>query len=176
MPQSKQDLERWYETKPDPWDYKRHEDDLERKCKILAKIVRIEPGFRRLLDLGAGEGWITKDIPAEYRYGYELSDTAAARFPENVKRVKKPEGWYDLVVATGVLYPQYDWQTMVSLMQIHARRIIVTCNIKSWEVPQAIAQIPGQQIDEQEFHYRDFVQKLRVFDVSVASYRAEIVE
>ncbi len=166
MTQSKQELEDFY-RKPDPWDYQRNEDDLERKCKILATIVRLGIDFRRLLDIAAGEAWITKDIPAKYRYGYELSDTAAARFPEHVKRVRQPEGKYDLVVATGCLYPQYDWPSMVGLIQTHASRIVLTCNIKSWEVQEAILAIPGKQIDEDEFHYRSYVQKLRVFDVSL---------
>ncbi len=166
MTQSKQELEKWYEIRPDPWGYRHNEDDLERKCKILATIVKFEPGFRRLLDIACGEAWITKDIPAEYRYGYELSDVAASRFPDNVKRVKKPEGKYDLVVATGCLYMQYAWQDMLDIIKAHASRIVLTCNIRSWEVPAAIAQIPGQQIDMQEFHYRDTVQRLRVFEIA----------
>lgn len=120
--------------------------------------------FNCALDLGAGEGWITKDLPAYERWGYELSDNAAARFPPAVKRVLEPAGKYDLVVATGVLYGHYDWRKMLRIIRERASRIVLTCHIKSWELA-AVAEVPGMQIIDFEFPYRDWTQKLRVFEI-----------
>lgn len=110
-------------------------------------------------------------MPADEIHGYEISDNAAARFPKNVTRVLDPQGKYDLVVATGVLYPQYDWDHFVNLIKAHASNIVLTSNIKSWEVMAAILTIPGKEIFSAEFSYRDYVQKLRIFDVSPSQHR-----
>ncbi len=151
---------------PDPWGYRTNPDDILRKeiiisaASIFTKLI-----YDRALDLGALEGWISEDLPANIVHGYEISDVAAARFPPDVIHVKQPEGKYDLVVATGVLYGHYDWQHFVDLIKEHANGIILTCNIVAWESQSAISQIPGRQIYTAEFPYREFTQKLRVFHI-----------
>lgn len=162
MTQSKDDLDRYYSTRPDPWEYATTKDDETRKRYIL-HALELFPPFQRVLDLGAGEGWLTKDLPALTKHGYELSDVAAARFPDSVQRLC--HGQYDLVVATGVLYSHYDWHTIVGLIEGRASNVILTCNIKEWEVGAAIAAIPGKQVLDMEFPYRNFQQKLRVFQI-----------
>jgi SAM-dependent methyltransferase len=161
--QTKKDLDQWYATKKDPWSYSATTDDALRKAKILDALGKTK--FKRALDIGCGEGWITKDLPAQEIHGYELSDVAASRFPPNVARVLEPIGKYDLVLATGVLYAQYDWQSIAKFIVDHASGTVLTCNIKSWEIPDAIAMIPGKQSQDVEFYYRLYVQKLRVFKV-----------
>lgn len=162
MTQTKLEIEEWY-SRTDPWEYKTNEHDIFRKRLILSILDIYGPYYSRALDIGAGEGWVTGSLPSELLFGYEFSDTAAARFPINVTRTTAPEGKYDLIITTGTLYPQYDWPSMLEIIQNHAAGIVLTCNIKEWEMFAAIAGIPGKQIFEAEFPYREYKQKLRVF-------------
>lgn len=171
--QTKDDLDQYYSTKEDPWEYQSTADDYQRK-HLIVTILRAFAELRNItffdhaLDLGAGEGWITAHLPA-WRYdGYEISDVAALRFPSTVTRVT-PETMrpsYDLVTTTGTLYQHYDWPTITQLIRQYATGIVLTCNIKQWEVGAAIEKIPGKQVFAAEFQYRQYVQMLRVFDLS----------
>lgn len=154
-------LEEFYVTE-DPWRYASTPCDALRKRHILHAANFYGP-YSRALDIGAGEGWVTRDLPASTRHGYEISDTAAARFPDCVKR--ELDGPYDLVLATGVLYHHYDWLGMLRLIQTHASKIVIVSHIKTWEFSTAIAGIPGTQVFEAEFPYREWSQKLRVFRI-----------
>lgn len=158
--QTKQDLEDWWLTE-DAWRYETTPDDAVRKQHILNAINPHAP-FKRALDIGAGEGFITRDLPAKKIEAIEISDNAAKRLPENVKRVVNPSGEYDLIVCTGMLYDQYDHNTFLSWIRSHIAPggVIVTCNIKDWE----INSLPSEhQKHEYEFPYRTYTQKLRVY-------------
>lgn len=163
MPQSKEELERWYEI-PDPWGYTSNLHDWERKKRILKALEGKR--FERALDIGCGEGFITKDLPAFALYGLEASDNAKSRVSPNVTTITQPEGKYGLIIATGVLYSQYDWRSMLDLIKAHACGTILTSHIKDWEMPE-IAEILeiADQIHEEEFPYREYMQKLRVFEI-----------
>lgn len=160
--QSKKQLNEWY-AEPDPWGYEAHVDDKIRKSHILLSLPKKK--YKRALDIGCGEGFITKDLPAKKIYGYDLANVATERLPENVIPVKKKEieGEYDLIIATGVLYPQYNWQSITSLIQNHANGIVLTSNIKEWEINELDE---SKQILVKEFPYREFTQILRVYDYS----------
>lgn len=160
--QTKAEIEKDYQN-PDPWGFQSHPDDAMRKEKILKALEPYGP-FTSVLDVGAGEGWITKDIPAESRHGYEISDKAAARFPDNVERVAAPFGKYDLVIATGVLYTQYDYQDFLDIIKRCSSRIVLLCNIKDLEVPE-VAALGMPEVHTEEFKYRDYTQKLRVYQL-----------
>lgn len=155
--QSKDELERWY-SQADPWKYETTNDDAKRKQIILSKL---SGKYKRALDIGAGEGFITKDLPATTIEAIEISDLAASRFPENVKRVHGPKGTYDLIIATGVFYDQYNWKQMHQWILDHASGTIVTSNIKSWEHP-----LPLTPVSETEFLYREYVQHLCVYYIT----------
>lgn len=159
MTQTKEELDKFYE-KQDPWHYQDHPDDLQRR-ELICNIARAYGYYARALDLGAGEGWITQFLPAPIKHGYEISDVAAERFPNTVQR--ELHGEYDLVCATGVLYNHYEWRSIIQLIHKYASGIVLTCNIKSWEVPGLAHLMPGKQVFEAEFPYREFVQRLRVF-------------
>lgn len=102
--QTKEELDNWYRY-PDPWAYETTQDDLDRKQKI---IDLLSTRYQRAIDIGCGEGFVTRDLPAIEIHGIEISDLAASRLPWNVKRVHEPEGIYDLVMTTGTLYTQYN--------------------------------------------------------------------
>lgn len=155
MSQSKEELEEWWST-PDAWGYTTNPDDLIRKGHILTAL---EPHYyHRALDIGCGEGWITKDLPASLIHGLELSDTARARIPEPVIAITEPEGEYDLIVLTGVLYDQYNYKAMMKMAKDHSRRgtTILTCHIKDWE-----HELPLKTEYVEEFPYREYVEVLR---------------
>ncbi len=157
------ELEKWYST-PDPWGYESNQDDIKRKNIILSKLNK----YKRALDIGCGEGWITKDLPAKEIYGIEEADLAAERLPKNIKRIDEPNGKYDLIIATGVLYKQYDYEKMTNWIIKHANGLVLTSNIKSWE----INKLPqDKQIHEEEFKYREYTQKLRIYDFSDTQHR-----
>jgi len=164
--QSREEIEKSYE-KPDPWGYQTNPDDIRRKDFIAKITMMFTPGsgrFTRALDICAGEGWISKYLPAIDIDGYELSDRAAARFPVCVRRVLEPEDKYGLVTLMGALYSHYDWPLFVRLINEHASDIILLCNIEAWEVVSAVSQIEGKQVFEATFPYHEFHQKLRVFE------------
>ena len=73
MKETKEKLEKWYE-KEDPWNYKKKPHAIKRKEIILkmsaeycGKILKKDK-FENALEIGAGEGWITKDLPAHNIY------------------------------------------------------------------------------------------------------------
>ena len=157
--QAKDSLDTFYKVM-DPWGYRRNPDDRVRKENILAAL---EPNqYQRALDIGAGEGFITEDLPANEVHAIEWSDRAARRLAEHITRVGEPEGKYDLVVATGVLYPHYHYGRMHWWIDRCASKTVLTCNIKAWEVPLESKHL--KQVHEEEFPYREYVQKLRIYE------------
>lgn len=173
--QPKDEIEKAYE-KPDPWGFQTNPADKERKRIILQTLSESMPSygkFNKALDLGAGEGWITKDLPAHTRHAFEISSNAKARLPEGVTGVENPTGFYDLVIATGVLYGHYDYRTFFERIERHAILTVLTCNIKAWERPEMSdpdwlrKELGLVQLREFEFPYKpwneELTQKLRVF-------------
>ena len=156
--QTKEELEQWY-TSPDPWAYKTTEDDLLRKQKILG-LFRTH--YRRALDIGCGEGFVTTDLPATHIDGIELSDLAASRLPSNVRRIHEPEGMYDLVMTTGTLYKQYNHKQIFDWIYNSAYRHILIAGIKDWLIPYNF----GTPLAIQEFKYREYVQTVILYEVS----------
>jgi|TARA_R110000803_G_scaffold37598_13_gene81125 hypothetical protein len=161
--QTLKQLEEWYDRE-DPWGYKVHPDDTYRKNFYLAVLEDVGPMFSRALDLGAGEGWITKDLPAVERHALELSDIAASRLPEGVDRVESVDTDYDLVLATGVLYAQYDHVGMDSLIRSASSEshgtIVFVAGIKDWLKPYNY----GRLITEYELLYREYDHVIKVWE------------
>jgi len=158
--QSKDKLDDIY-SKVDPWGYKTNVDDKKRKDFIL-DILNNEV-FSKALDIGCGEGWITKDLPAEKIFGYDVSSVAMSRLPRNVTPLENISGKFDLIIATGVLYKQYDYRWMLGKIKECASGIVLTCNIKSWERNSL-----RRKIYETEFPYRRYIERLAVYDLSAS--------
>ena len=159
--QTKNDLEEFYRT-ADPWGYRESLEDWKRKGYILGIMDMMADHYHRALDIGAGEGFITEDLNVmDTIEAIEVSDKAASRMHPRIKRVKKPTGKYDLVLASGVLYAQYDYLQVLRWIQEHAGWIVVTCSIKEWEINNLDQ---GKQIFYAEFPYREMKEVLRVYD------------
>lgn len=154
--QTKQELENWY-NKPDPWFYQTTLDDKNRKDLILSLLDTYDTA----LDIGCGEGYITKDIKAKKIYGIELSDNASSRLPNNVNRLLKPNGKYDLVMTTGTLYTQYNHTQIKNWVHESARNHILVGGIKDWMIWSDFGKI----IKEIEFDYREYKQIIRLYEI-----------
>lgn len=159
--QSKEEIEKSYET-VDPWNYQNSEQDKNRKYLII-QICKIFGIYLTALDLGAGEAWISRDMPALRKFGFEISDNAAARFPPSVERVTEIKGKYDLILSTGTLYGHYDWKYFVSVINENASNIVVISYIDQWEHKPAIEAIKHKQIFTATFPYNEYNQRVRVY-------------
>lgn len=158
--EGKEFVERQYQ-KVDPWDYMATPDYATRIQQVVNSLSK---RYLRAVDIGCGEGWTTKYLPAEYIYGYDLSDTAMSRLPENVKPLslkELQEQKFDLVVAMGMIYPHYDPVGTVDLINKIATDTIVTCHLKDVE-DKYILNIKGT-MTERTFPYEHTYQVLRVF-------------
>lgn len=156
--QSKQELEDWYKVN-DPWGYKINKDDQNRKDIIFSMLQKNE--YINALDIGAGEGFIAKDLPAKIIHGLEISDLAASRFPENVKRIFYPEEKYDLIIAAGVLYQQYDYKYLTKIIKNFSKKHIIVSGIKDWLILDNFGKI----LEEKEYKYRNFIQRSILYEV-----------
>ena len=161
--QSREELESWYTTE-DPWDYRTNPDDIYRKNFYLAVLEDVGPFFHRALDIGAGEGWITKDLPADEKHAFELTDAAASRLPEGVERVEQITQKYDLILATGVMYEQYD-HVAINQMIHHAASethgtMIMIAGIKDWLIPYSYGMIHRYY----EIPYREYQHVISVWE------------
>lgn len=162
--QSKQELEDFYKNQ-DPWGYKTNPEDANRLKQILFLLGWGQRSYKRALDIGCGEGFITTKLPAEEIHGMDISDNALTRLPQNVKAVSQPEGKYDLVITTGTLYQQYDHEKIHKLIVQSASKYVLIGGIADWLVNYSY----GKQVHFHCFNYREFTQKLTLYDISVGS-------
>ena len=167
---NKQEMNSKYK-KPDPFGVLTSKADGERKAHILAAMhdwVTEKRGgklFKRALDIGCGEGWITKDIPAEEIVGFDISDLALSRCPEGiitVDEMSKIEGKFDCILAAGVLVREYDFVQFLGLINTLATDFVLTCQTDFTEVSE-VATIKGEPIHSDSFPYGKHKQTLRVF-------------
>jgi len=161
--QTKEEIELSYRD-GDAWDFETNAEDARRKRYIL-HVLRLFGPFERALDIGCGQGFLTRDLPAEEIHGFEISDNAASRLPQNVKRVLEPEGKYDLVTACGIMYSHYDHELFVRLIREHSSGTVLLCNIASWELSEAVSEVSGKQVFTAFFPYRTWSQALRIFKI-----------
>lgn len=167
--QSVEEIEEAYKT-PDPWGFKTNPEDLFRRDKIIRACKYVRPEYDKALEIGAGEGFITERLPATLRYGFEVSKNARSRFPSDCYPLAfvPADVRFDLVVVPGVLYGHYDCQKFFEIIDTNANDVVVTCNIKPWENKNMgdwswlQKNLHLKQLYEEEFPYREFVQKLRV--------------
>ena len=84
------------------------------------------------------------------------------RFPANVIPVKEPIGKYDLVISTGTLYQQYDHEAIYKTIIEAASHHILIGGIKDWLIDYNF----GKVIKTIEFPYREFIQKMTLYEIS----------
>lgn len=172
--QELQDLEKWYENNDDPWNYETTPDDKKRIDILLSEIP--DKQYKRVLDIGCGNGFVTKKLPGQFILGTDISEGAirAAKKIEtdNLKFEKASlfgldkqlEGQFDLIVITGVLYPQYIGNAHVTVYETIDRLlakggILVSVHIDEWYK----AQFPYLKLNEIFYPYRDYNHRLEIY-------------
>ncbi len=174
MIQPKEDLEDWYSGGADPWKYYNSPDDAIRKARILSAVPPRE--YENVMDMGCGNGFLTKDLPGKNVVGVDISEKAVAwaneHTPPHIHFVSGsifdlpdlglPQ--MDLVVITGVLYPQYIASShrlvYVLIDQILKPGGILLCShIYEWYK----SRFPYLTISREYFPYREYSQVLEVY-------------
>ncbi len=173
-----QDLDRFY-AEEDPWDYQAHPDDQRRLDEV--RVMLSGRQFRHALDIGCGNGFITTSLPATNVLGIDLSSSAidwarkrASRMPDPSRFDFEcrsifdvgalPESHFDLIVITGVLYPQYIGRGY-SLARVHIDRILraggtlLSCHIDEW----MRFRFPYSLVDQSLYPYREYTHRIEVF-------------
>lgn len=168
-----EDLEGFYQQS-DPWQYETTPDDQKRKEIILSEIP--EKKYNHVLDIGCGQGFITRDLPGKHLLGVDISANAIqqAKLYEN-ERINfiqsslfelphKLKDKYDLILITGVLYPQYIGNSHSLIYSIINKLlldegILVCCHIDEWYQ----ARFPFLMLEYYLFEYRKYNQRLEVY-------------
>jgi SAM-dependent methyltransferase len=111
-----------YEDSIDPWGYESNPDDQLRKQNFVNYLPKND--FSRVLDIGVGTGFVTRDLNFTQFVGVDISLTAVNFLNTYFANLGKKEthkaiqmsildsnfsslGVFDLVIVTGVLYPHY---------------------------------------------------------------------
>ena len=119
--QSKSELDDFYAAE-DPWSYDSTPDDAQRVARVLSALP--ERTYERTLDVGCGNGFLTVRLPGDQLLGADVSGKAVTWARQRAVREApgrdvsfverslfdlspRDVGTFDLVVITGVLYPQY---------------------------------------------------------------------
>jgi len=160
--------------KEDPWGYEYHPDDLKRKNILISEI----PGkkYGRVLDVGCGQGFITRFLPGERITGMDISHAAIdhARKYESDRLAfrqgslfdlnENQSAGYDLVLITGVLYSQYIGNSLALVYQIlekilNADGILVSVHINEWYR----ARFPYPLLKCMVYKYREYIHRLEIY-------------
>jgi len=162
----------------DPWSYDDNPADERRAAELLALVGHLNP--ERTLDIGCGNGFLTLSLPGREVLGCDLSGKAveAARRRSSQRgqsdRIRFEEcslfdlspakfGRFDLIVVTGVLYPQYIGRaTSVARLIIDDMARpgchIASCHILDWDPPRLAHVLVDQSI----YPYRNFNHLLEI--------------
>jgi SAM-dependent methyltransferase len=168
------ELDRWHEQK-DPWQYESTPDDANRKAILLSELPRLE--YTSVLDIGCGQGFITRDLPGQQIVGVDISPAAIrqAKTYES-ERISFIQGSlfelpellagrrFDLIVITGVLYPQYianglSLAYLVIDQLLAESGTLVSVHIDQWYR----ARFPYLTIKNISYQYREFTHLLEVY-------------
>ena len=137
----------------DPWGYEENPDDLLRKEYFLNYLPKEK--FSRVLDIGVGTGFVTRDLDFEHFIGIDISPTAVKFLNDYFENLGKNEthkvfqksildsnfadiGVFDLVIITGVLYPHYLGENRSVVLENLSKvtklgSIVILVHISEWK-------------------------------------------
>ena len=172
------DLEKWY-SKKDPWNYESSTEDNKRRKVLLSEIP--QRLYKNVLDIGCGHGFITRKLPGEHIIGVDISKGAI----KQAKKIKKDDNQrinylegsifdllkifnqdtkFDLIVITGVLYPQYianslNLTYLIIDKLLISSGILISVHIDEWYR----ASFPYFLIKEQFYSYLHYSHRLEIY-------------
>ncbi len=167
------DLEKWHSSN-DPWGYETNPEDIKRKDILLSELPQKK--YNNVLDIGCGHGFVTRDLPGRRVLGVDISHEAIRKAKAyETERIKflqsslfelnsKLSETFDLVVITGVLYPQYigNAQTLVYVIidkLLADSGILVCVHIDEWYK----ARFPYLLLSDYYYDYREYTHRLEVY-------------
>ena len=178
MLQPLKELENFYNNN-DPWNYETNADDIRRKSIILSEIP--ERKYENVLDIGCGHGFITRELPGKKIIGVDVPANAITQAKLNHSKQHNKNnidftqssifelnshisGVYDLIVITGVLYPQYIGEAKSLIYKIVDRflandGILLCSHINEWYT----LRFPYLMLENYYFEYREYTQCLEVY-------------
>lgn len=174
MIQTETELDKWY-SKSDPWNYEDNPEDLKRKDILLSQIPK-KP-YLNVLDIGCGQGFLTKDLPGENVLGVDISgsaiEVAKKNESERIKFIKSSlfemnrylmGNAYDLIIITGVLYEQYIGNSsnlvyMIIDNFLEHDGILISVHIDDWYR----CRFPYLKLKDYYYEYREYVHMLEVY-------------
>ena len=160
---------------PDPWGYFSNPHDQLRRDFLKSVLSKHSPS--RALDIGCGNGFITKTIPASEVVGVDISkaaiDEAKLRSSDGnidyqcrslFELKERNLGTFDCILITGVLYGQYIGRSMPLIYRIvdHLLRndgILISVHIDEWY----FAKFPYAHIEKHRYKYRSYTHLLEVY-------------
>jgi SAM-dependent methyltransferase len=172
------ELDRFYQS-PDPWDYQSTPDDTKRRERLSA-LLPARP-FAKALDIGCGNGFVTATLPAASVLGVDLSPEAIKWATARALELKQQDrvqflarslfalnpvdlGTFDLIVITGVLYPQYIGNSAPLVIEIidgllEKNGVLASCQIDAW----SSLRFPYTYLDKSYYPYREYIHRLEIF-------------
>ena len=178
--QSKDEIEQWYDQE-DPWNYEDSIEDRKRKDILLHELP--EHTFRKTLDIGCGHGFVTRDLPGKHVIGIDISEKAIVQarklgIPKKLQQRKfeyfaedlftlspnVTKHKFDLILITGVLYPQYIGQANTLVYHIIDQLlapdgILVSVHISEWYT----ARFPYLLLQEHHYPFHQFTHHMEIY-------------
>lgn len=171
--QSRDELEDWHKEQ-DPWKYEQNTDDRLRKSVLLSELP--QRAYKSTLDIGCGQGFVTRDLPGETVLGVDISEEAVIKARKwKSERLdfcqaslfdlpNRIEGNFDLIILTGVLYPQYVGHALNLVYDVidgvlADNGILVSVHIDEWYT----ARFPYLMLKEYYYDYREYTHRLEVY-------------
>jgi predicted TPR repeat methyltransferase len=173
MLQPIEDLEEW-QKKDDPWGYEDNPEDTKRRDILLSEIP--DKIYKNVLDIGSGQGFITKHLPGERIIGVDISHEAIKKAKvfesDRIKFIqcslfelnKIFDEKFDLMIIAGVLYPQYIGNSLNLIYLIvnkllQESGILMSVHINSWYK----GRFPYLLLKEYFYDYREYLHRLEVY-------------
>ncbi|RMG03040.1 MAG: class I SAM-dependent methyltransferase [Nitrospirae bacterium] len=174
--QSRKELEEFYGSE-DPWGYDDNPHDRLRLNTLLSALP--ERSYRNVLDIGCGNGFVTVNLPGDRVTGVDISENAIKYARERSRHLSHIsylqaslfdlpfmsfDCRFDLIVITGVLYPQYIGESKLLIYQIcddllDGDGVLVSCHISEWYS----CRFPYITIHREYYPYREYTHLLEVY-------------
>jgi SAM-dependent methyltransferase len=167
-----------YENSLDPWGYEANPNDAVRRRWFEAFSSPISKS--RTLDIGAGVGFISRDITTNEYVGLDISETSTSELNAYFRKVGKDNthkairgsvldldkmnlGIFDFIIGTGVFYEHYLGKNRNNLeSQINSvssyGTYLLTVHIADW--PTLIPTLDFIELDRWQYPYREFTHEL----------------